>query len=48
MIGPNDTRYCTHVGMGHSPEAGYNLEDHHTGWKPELAILGASKGRILQ
>ena len=28
------------MGMGHSPEAGYNLDEaHHTGWKPELAVL---------
>jgi hypothetical protein len=28
-----------------TPEAGYNLEEaHHTGWKPELAILVGACG----
>ena|SRR5947207_8403868 len=42
------TIYCTHIGMGHSPEAGYNLEEaHHTGGKPVLEDI-ACRGRILQ
>ena len=40
-----DLTTSRHVGMGQSPEAGYNLEEaHHTGWKPELAVLVGACG----
>src|SRR2546423_10166879 len=40
-----DLTTSRHVGMGQSPEAGYNLEEaHHTGWKPELAVLVGAYG----
>ena len=44
-----DLTTLRHVGMGHSPEAGYNLEAHHTGGKPVYWLKHvACRGRIPQ